>query len=71
MGGDDPIVMPAHPVACGKPVLPMDRPDNGERRSLEGAVMVLRRLLFAAWILLGLAFAVVCYAEMLGVVQFD
>jgi hypothetical protein len=34
-------------------------------------VVVLRGLLFAAWIVLGLAFAVVCYAEMLGVIQFD
>jgi hypothetical protein len=34
-------------------------------------VVVLRGLLFAAWIALGLAFAVVCYAEMLGVIQFD
>jgi hypothetical protein len=31
----------------------------------------LRRLLFATCIFLGLTFAVVCYAEMLGVVQFD
>jgi hypothetical protein len=28
-------------------------------------------LLFATWIVLGLAFAAVCYAEMLGVIQFD
>ena len=34
-------------------------------------VVVLRGLLFAAWIALGLAFAVVCYAEMLGVIQFN
>jgi hypothetical protein len=34
-------------------------------------VVVLRGLLFAAWIALGLAFVVVCYAEMLGVIQFD
>jgi hypothetical protein len=34
-------------------------------------VVVLRGLLFAAWIALGLAFAIVCYAEMLGVIQFD
>ena len=31
----------------------------------------LRRYLFATWILLGLVFAVVCYAEMFGVFQFD
>jgi len=34
-------------------------------------LVVFRGLLFAAWIALGLAFAVVCYAEMLGVIQFD
>jgi hypothetical protein len=49
----------------------MEKPDNGERRSLEAAVRALRRWLFATWLLLGLAFAVVCYAEMLGVVRFD
>jgi hypothetical protein len=53
------------------PVLSMEKPDNGERPSLETVARVLRRVLFATWILLGLAFAVVCYAEMLGVVQFD
>jgi hypothetical protein len=58
-------------MACGNPVLPMERPDNGERPSLEVVATALRRLLFAAWILLGLAFAVICYAEMLGVIQFD
>jgi hypothetical protein len=52
-------------------VLPMEKPDNGERPGLEVVARVLRRLLFATCILLGLAFAVVCYAEMLGVVQFD
>jgi hypothetical protein len=30
-----------------------------------------RRLFFAIWLLLGLAFAAVCYGEMLGVFQFD
>jgi hypothetical protein len=30
-----------------------------------------RRLFFAIWLLLGLAFAMVCYGEMLGVFQFD
>jgi hypothetical protein len=49
----------------------MVKPDNGERPSLEIVAGALRRLLFATWILLGLAFAVVCYAEMLGVFQFD
>jgi hypothetical protein len=52
-------------------VLPMEKPDNGERLSLEVVSRALRRLLFATCILLGLAFAVACYAEMLGVVQFD
>jgi hypothetical protein len=54
-----------------KPVLPTEKPDNGERPSLEAVARTLRRLLFATCILLGLAFAVVCYAEMLGVIQFD
>jgi hypothetical protein len=42
----------------------MVKPDNGVRPAL-------RRLLFAIWILLGLAFAVACYAEMFGFLQFD
>jgi hypothetical protein len=46
----------------------MDEPDNGGRT---GIARVLRRLLFATWIVLGLAFAVVCYAQMFGVFQFD
>jgi hypothetical protein len=58
-------------MACGNPVFPMEKPDNGERSGLEVVARALRRLLFATWILLGLAFAVICYAEMLGVVQFD
>jgi hypothetical protein len=58
-------------MACGNPVLSMEKPDHGERPGLEVATRALRRLLFAAWILLGLAFAVVCYAEMFGVIQFD
>ena len=52
-------------------MLPMEKPDNGGRPSLEVVARALRRVLFATCILLGLAFAVVCYAEMLGVVQFD
>jgi len=60
------------PILPGsKPVLPMEKPHDGERLDLEVAVRALRRLLFATWILLGLAFALVCYAEMLGVVQVD
>jgi hypothetical protein len=49
----------------------MEKPDNGERPNLEVVARALSRLLFATWILFGLAFAMVCYAEMLGVVQFD
>jgi hypothetical protein len=46
----------------------MDEPDNGQSPRI---ARVLRRLLFATWIVLGLAFAVVCYAQMFGVFQFD
>jgi hypothetical protein len=53
------------------PVLPMEKPDDGGRLSLGVVLRALRRLLFVTWILLGLAFAVVCYAEMFGVFQFD
>ena len=52
-------------------MLPMEKLDNGERPSREVVARALRRFLFAILILLGLAFAVVCYAELLGVVQFD
>jgi hypothetical protein len=48
-----------------------EKPHNGERLDLELAARVIRRLFFATGILLGLAFAVACYAEMLGVVRFD
>jgi hypothetical protein len=44
----------------------MEKPNKG----LE-VVARLFRFPFAILILLGLAFAVVCYAELLGVVQFD
>jgi hypothetical protein len=57
-------------MTCGNPVLSMEKPDNGEQRSLKAVAKVLRGLFFAAGLLLGLAFAVACYAEMLGVVQF-
>ena len=57
-------------MTCGNPVLSMEKPDDGEQRSHEAVARVLRGLLFAAGLLLGLAFAVACYAEMLGVVQF-
>ena len=60
------------PIAPGiNPVLPMKKADNGERPSLEVVARALRRLLFVTSILLALAFAVVCYAELLGVVRFD
>jgi hypothetical protein len=49
----------------------MEKPDNGKRPSLAVVAGVIRRLLFATWILLGLVFAVACYAEMFGVFQFD
>jgi hypothetical protein len=49
----------------------MVKPDNGERPVLEGVARALRRLLFATWLLLGLAFAVACYAEMFGFIQLD
>ena len=52
-------------------MLPMEKPNKGERLSFEVVARALRRLLFAIVILLGLAFAVACYAEMLGVVLFD
>lgn len=58
-------------MACCTPVLPMDEPDNGGRPGVAIGARVLRRLLFAIWIVLGLAFAAVCYAEMFGVFQFD
>jgi len=46
----------------------MDEPHNGGRTRI---ARVLRRFLFATWIVLGLAFAAVCYAQMFGVFQFD
>ena len=52
----------------GNLVLTLEKPDNGVRPRLE---VVVRALRFATWILLGLAFAAVCYAEMFGVLQFD
>jgi hypothetical protein len=46
-------------------------PDDADRPGREIVPGALGRLLFVIWILLGLAFAVVCYAEMFGVFQFD
>ena len=57
--------------ARGRPVLSMAKPDNGEKLGLEAGVRVLRGLVFAAGVLLGLVFAVACYAEMLGIVRFE
>jgi hypothetical protein len=51
-------------------VLPIEKPDHGERLSPEVVARALRRLLFVTCISLGLTLAVVCHAEMLGVVQF-
>jgi hypothetical protein len=59
------------PAACGNPVLPIEKPDNGGRTGVDGIARFLRRLLFATWIVLGLVFAAVCYAQMFGVFQFD
>jgi hypothetical protein len=42
-----------------------------EQRGLDAVARVLRRLLFAAGLLLGLAFAVACYAELLGIIHFE
>jgi hypothetical protein len=56
------------PMAPGvNPVIPTEKPNE----SLEVVARALRRFLFSILILLGLAFAVVCYAELLGLVQFD
>jgi hypothetical protein len=52
-------------------VSPMEKADNGERPNVEAVARGLRRLVFATGVLLGLAFAVACYAEMFGVIQFD
>jgi hypothetical protein len=52
-------------------MLPIERPDNSERPALEAVGRALRRLLFATGLLLALAFALICYAEMFGLVQFD
>jgi hypothetical protein len=55
-------------MTFGRLVLPMEKRDSSERPSLK---VVLRRLHFATCLLLGLAFAAFCYAEMLGVVRVD
>jgi hypothetical protein len=58
-------------MACCYQVSPIEKPDTSERPGLAAGARVLRRLLFAIWIVLGLAFAAVCYAEMFGFFQFD
>jgi hypothetical protein len=58
-------------MACCYQVLPIEKPDTSKRPGLAVGARVLRRLLFATWIVFGLAFAVVCYAQMFGVFQFD
>jgi hypothetical protein len=52
-------------------MLPMERPDNSEGPTLEAVARAPRRLLFAAGLLLGLGFSLICYAEMFGLLQFD
>jgi hypothetical protein len=58
-------------MACGKECYRPRKPDAGEAPGLTKGARVLRRLLFASSIVLGLAFAAVCYAEMFGVLQLD
>jgi hypothetical protein len=59
---------PAHLMACCPS---MNEPDNGQRTGVDSVARVLRRLLFVTWIVLGLVFAAVCYAQMFGFFQFD
>jgi hypothetical protein len=47
----------------------MEKADKGERPNIEVVARALRRLVFATGVLLGLAFAVACYAEMFGVID--
>jgi hypothetical protein len=60
-----PIAGPGHSV------LPTEKLGDGGGSRPEAIVRVLRRLLFVTRLLSGLAFAVLCYAEMLGVVRID
>jgi hypothetical protein len=43
----------------------METPDNSESPSDKEGATAFRRLLFAIGVLLGLAFAVICYGEMI------
>ncbi|MEA2925134.1 MAG: hypothetical protein QOD25_2256, partial [Alphaproteobacteria bacterium] len=65
-GLDHPVRRSSHLTPCSNPVLPIEKPDTGERPGLTGVARMLRRLLFASSIVLGLVFAAVCYAEMFG-----
>jgi hypothetical protein len=66
LGRDHPVRRSSHLTPCSNPVLSIEKPDTGERPGLTGVAQMLRRLLFASSIVLGLAFAAVCYAEMFG-----
>ena len=65
------VSRPAYLIARGSPLLSRQIQGNGTKCSPEVAVKVLRGLVFVAGILLGLAFAVACYAELLGIVHFE
>ena len=45
---------------------PMETRDGGEQPSVKEIATAIRRLFFAIGILSGLAFAVICYGEMIG-----
>jgi hypothetical protein len=45
---------------------PMETPDGDEPLSVKEIATAIRRLFFAIGILSGLAFAVICYGEMIG-----
>jgi hypothetical protein len=58
-------------MARGKQCYRSRQPETGERSGVTKVVRLLRRLLFVSSIVLGLAFAAACYAEMFGVLQLD
>ena len=45
---------------------PMEAPDGNEPLGVKEIATAIRRLFFAIGILSGLAFAVICYGEMIG-----
>jgi hypothetical protein len=45
---------------------PMETRDGGEQPSVKEIATAIRRLFFAVGIFSGLAFAVICYGEMIG-----